>query len=275
MARAFHPVLPFNLIQGIRLAHALMESRFEVCIPERHSDKFSRLEERFGIEFRKGVAGVEDVDSFEVDHSRPKTSIGSIERPLIFPKSIVKYCRSLWGEKRKIKISFEGLVTEKRKKILSRYAKNNFGKEKKIYSRAPAMHRIKNKIRRALGLQAESYSVKIGDMNVFSSRRGREFPVKAWDEEYFRLLSNSKFIICPNGDYVWSYRFFESILCGAIPIIEEKCEAYSGFFFYKLTDNVSSLKWSKKIANQNYNKCRKEISVGTEKMNYEIENLLK
>lgn len=37
------------------------------------------------------------------------------------------------------------------------------------------------------------------------------FQKKSWDTEYYDILSQSKFVICPSGDFIWSYRFFEAI----------------------------------------------------------------
>jgi hypothetical protein len=51
----------------------------------------------------------------------------------------------------------------------------------------------------------------IGDLVVWSSEKGRYYPFKAFDEEYFKELANSHFVLCPSGDCVWSYRFFEAV----------------------------------------------------------------
>jgi hypothetical protein len=42
-----------------------------------------------------------------------------------------------------------------------------------------------------------------------------------FDEEYFRLMSESEFTLCPAGDAPWSMRFYEAILAGSIPILEK------------------------------------------------------
>jgi hypothetical protein len=36
---------------------------------------------------------------------------------------------------------------------------------------------------------------------------------------YFRVLAASQFALCPAGDLPWSLRFFEAIMCRAIPIL--------------------------------------------------------
>jgi hypothetical protein len=56
--------------------------------------------------------------------------------------------------------------------------------------------------------------------NVNSSSYGRD-PARKYtpDLEYYSQLSVAKFGLAPIGDCPWSYRFFEAIMCYAIPII--------------------------------------------------------
>lgn len=56
--------------------------------------------------------------------------------------------------------------------------------------------------------------------NVNESNYGRD-PSRKYelDNDYFEGLSASKFGLAPVGDCPWSYRFFEAIMCEAIPII--------------------------------------------------------
>ena len=49
----------------------------------------------------------------------------------------------------------------------------------------------------------------------------------------FRLL-RSKFVLWPNRDYIWSYRFFETVMSGAIPIVEED-GAYERFDYFRMS----------------------------------------
>src|SRR5260221_8040623 len=42
---------PLGLIQGIRLAHALMETGHQVIVPPEYANIFGVLKERFGISF--------------------------------------------------------------------------------------------------------------------------------------------------------------------------------------------------------------------------------
>uniref|UniRef100_A0A6C0CPB2 RXYLT1 C-terminal domain-containing protein n=1 Tax=viral metagenome TaxID=1070528 RepID=A0A6C0CPB2_9ZZZZ len=41
------------------------------------------------------------------------------------------------------------------------------------------------------------------------------------DENYYSIVSKSKFTLCPIGDCPWSYRLFEAIMCFSIPVVEK------------------------------------------------------
>jgi hypothetical protein len=41
-------------------------------------------------------------------------------------------------------------------------------------------------------------------------------------EPYFRVLRASEFALCPAGDSPWSQRFFEAIMCRALPIVSDR-----------------------------------------------------
>ena len=75
------------------------------------------------------------------------------------------------------------------------------------------------------------------DAIVINSMRGRLDEIKQKDEEYFRTMAKARFVLCPNGDFVWTYRFFEAIIFKAIPIIEDYCELYSGYNYYMKDDS--------------------------------------
>ena len=275
MSDILSPVLPFHLIQGIRLAHALMESRFEICIPESHADKFTILEELFGINYKTGTKEAIKIDAIQVSHSEPITSVGSIARPLIFPHAILSHCQSLWKPDRDIKISFAGLVTDKRAELISQWCRINIKEySNNLPNQNPMLHKLSNALRQKLSLSPKSFSSQIGELNLWSSIRGRTFPIKSWDKEYFDLLARSRFVLCPSGDYVWSYRFFETILCGAIPVVEQSCEAYDGFIFKMMSDPIEDLKWSTDIVRHNYDLCIERISIPTDELNDELSLLL-
>lgn len=74
-----------------------------------------------------------------------------------------------------------------------------------------------------------------------------------FDNEYYQLLCNSKFTLCPAGDFLWSYRFFEAALCKSIPVIHSEDQVditMEGFrFYYKNDKHVYRDDW----VEHNYN----------------------
>ncbi|MEL7241276.1 MAG: hypothetical protein AAGM40_02860 [Cyanobacteria bacterium J06573_2] len=269
--------LPLQYLQAIRLTHALMESDYKVHIPKEHQNKFSLLKDIFNLEYQVGIEEVPILNSVKFNHTNPSSQIGYLKRTLIFPHASFDYCRKLWSDKRDIKICFAGLVTEQRKNTLEKWFKNNFPNSRfKLPIQQRFVIRLVNKLFRQFNLPTlpSTYKTELNGIVFWSSNRGRVFPVKAWDEEYFRLLANSKFVLCPSGGYIWTYRFFESIMCGAIPIIEEYCAAYEGFRYFTMDDSIKSLKWSEEDVNYNFQLCFERLTVSAEELNQEIEKIL-
>jgi len=94
------------------------------------------------------------------------------------------------------------------------------------------------------------------EATIISSNRGREFITKQFDTEYFKKMARSKFVLCPNGAFTWTYRFFESVIFKAIPIIEEYTPHYEGYYYYTKNDNfVYNEDW----INSNLEKLKKEM----------------
>lgn len=78
--------------------------------------------------------------------------------------------------------------------------------------------------------------------NIHSSLRGRNLRLKySLDLDYYQQLSSCLFSLSPVGDCPWSYRFFESIMCKAIPILgdnEDDIFASSFFFLRDTSEHV-------------------------------------
>lgn len=102
----------------------------------------------------------------------------------------------------------------------------------------------------------EIFLKKFPDAKIINSNRGRNIKTKAKDKKYFKLMSKAKFTLCPNGDFIWTYRFFEAIIFKSIPIIEEECEIYKGYRFYKKEDIFL---YRHDWINYNLNKIKKEM----------------
>lgn len=66
-----------------------------------------------------------------------------------------------------------------------------------------------------------------------------------FDKKYYEKMCASKFSLCPAGDKLWSMRFYESLLCRTIPIVNRKEETYRteaeskiDYKFYYTTDKL-------------------------------------
>lgn len=266
--------MTFHLIQQVRLLHALTESDFDICIPAAEQPKFEFLKKKFGLELYDGADQFIDITGHvSISHAEPVTSIRGISRPLIFPHAITEYCRSLWSKKREFRYSFQGLITRKRQSLIESWIRENLkGERLRLSDHTSLVSRLQRRILSRMGI-VRIEKKRIGELVLWSSDRGRRFPVKAWDENFFRNLANSQFVLCPSGDHIWSYRFFESILCGAIPIVEADCAAYKGFRFFHFDDRAEDLKWSIEDADYNYGLCTEKVTVPLSTLNGELKKI--
>ena len=88
-------------------------------------------------------------------------------------------------------------------------------------------------------MNPENYIVK-GDFDHtregdgFIPRIHRDTEACKFDEPYFKILSRSKFTLCPAGDCPWSMRFYEAIMCKSIPIVKYKWESWRSYAESKL-----------------------------------------
>lgn len=64
-----------------------------------------------------------------------------------------------------------------------------------------------------------------------------------FDTEYFQIMCQARFTLCPAGDEPWSMRFFESVMCRSVPILERSSHAWRnhlerriGYRFYRIED---------------------------------------
>jgi hypothetical protein len=131
-----------------------------------------------------------------------------------------------------------------------------------------------DRVRRWIGHEPSGTVQVVDNLTVWSSRRGRRFPLKVWDPAYYEHLARSQFVLCPSGDYVWTYRFFEAVLCGAIPVVEEACPAYEGFRYHRADEIASQFVWTREVAEHNARLCRRRITVARERLDEELRRLV-
>jgi hypothetical protein len=261
----------FALIQQIRLVHAVAESGSEIAVAADELDKFSILRERFGLRLATARPGDPSLTPFvTIDHKTPSTALGAVVRPLIFPRAIVDYCRTLWPAARAHRYSFAGLLTDNRRALLEGWMAGRAEGGSGLTAKTTFGDFIRRQLIRWRGADRQR---RIGDVTLWSSERGRRFPTKAWDEAYFQLLADSEHVLCPSGDYQWSYRFFEACLCGAVPIVEQASPLYDGFRYRLMTDARDAASWSAADAEHNYRACAARIVVPVDELDGELNRL--
>lgn len=84
-----------------------------------------------------------------------------------------------------------------------------------------------------IGLHTEKRAAWLANFpnaTIIYTDRGRDEAIKGHDEYYWDLMSRAKYVLCPDGDFTWTYRFFEAVACGAVPIVENWCEMYNEFY---------------------------------------------
>lgn len=88
--------------------------------------------------------------------------------------------------------------------------------------------------------------------NVHHSSYGRDTRLKyTFHKEYFDSLSRSRYGLSPTGDCPWSYRFFEAVLCDAIPVIgKNEVDIYANDFLFYRHESIGP--WTKEIVEHNF-----------------------
>ena len=150
-------------------------------------------------------------NKIECDHRYGTNYIDGKGYKLLFPKSLYDLCQG--NEKRIYDYFFKGEITPQRAWVIK------FKSEKSI---------------------------------IEHSERGRNDSVKfEYDKTYFNGLKQAKFALCPIGECKWSYRLFEAVLCGCIPVIEEQDLFHNEFFHYHAGEKME---YSEQIAKENLKK---------------------
>ena len=249
-------------IQELRAIQALSDLNIEINIVRNEEYKFSLLRDRFNMSFNT-LNGEQDLIDYKnlilIDHSKPRTSILSISKPLIYSRKIPLYLKEQWTKKRPYQFSFSGLITSQRKTILENWI-NNKSSEKIEIKEETISRKIIRKINNYVSL-GNILIKQYGNLYLWSSEKGRVFPIKTWDKEYYGFLLKSKFVLCPSGDFIWTYRFFEAIMCGAIPVVEESCESYHGFKFYMMSDKNDEIKYDKGMVDYNFELLLERLTI--------------
>lgn len=151
--------------------------------------------------------------SIEIDHKNGTNNINGIKVPVIFPLYIKNHILTLNKDKN-LDYVFFGVISPQREWVTSYRGKNSIINHSD-YGRNPDKYKI--------------------------------------DENYYKTMCCSKFALTPTNHCPWSYRFFEAIMCMAIPILEKNTDdIYAKDYFY-LTDGEEHI-YDHKKAIENYNR---------------------
>lgn len=207
--------LNYDLIQSVRIAHALMETGITVDIPKAHAHKFSYLA-NMGFSVRYTVDQGSKWLDMEVSHAKPYIRIGGyLDQLFLYPKEIIARSNGLWGN-RDQEYLFRAYPTADRLQAAAEWMRHT--------GLTPSVH-----------------------MRYFERISGAS---KFWDEEYYTDIGKSKFSVIPNGldgelaehkggdNYQWTYRFIDAVLCGAIPIVQGHTALYEQFEYYLMSDKT-------------------------------------
>lgn len=168
----------------------------------------------------------------EIDHVNGYNYINGIQFPIIYPRSFFIKSSKL-EQSKKIDFYFNGNMSEsgERKLMLEPFYSLN-------------------------SLIEES------DFGRYSENK------TVFNYDYFRGLASAKFGLCPhqkdflgNADTMWTYRFIESCMCKAIPLVFIETPLGNRFtdgFYIVDNSNLSSVveSFSEEKADENYNHCK-------------------
>ena len=164
----------------------------------------------------------------DVDHNLPRTQIGHVVRPLIYPHQFFDLYRQEWTD-RTVNASFTGRGGPTRRETLSRWQRRN------------------------------------GKAAVVWSDVGKKWPGKAWDPPYVATLAATRFALCPvsyfSDNVFWLYRFFDACAAGALPVVDQVFPLYEGFVYGLMSSPVDSLEWSEEAADANFRRVRDLLTV--------------
>lgn len=230
-----------GLLQTFRSIQAIAETGVTVILPESEIPRWDYAAQWFAYSYRADHHQGPSL-TVEIDHREPSVSIGSLRRPLLFPHKAFDLYRQCWTS-RTVFATFAGNPNRARKKTLKKW--------------------------RRLARRSRD-----GSVSLSWTQKGRHWPEKAWDPGYVADLCRSQFVLCPSGDFQWTYRFFEAAAGGAIPLVEASHPLYEGFHHYRIDEKAADLDWTPSKAEENHELARALMTVHLDELTGEISRLL-
>lgn len=165
--------------------------------------------------------GVE-YDSIAIDHANGRSTVDGTSYGIVYPDSFFRNGKALLGAPKKRRAYFRGRLTPQRRAVME-----------------------------PLGADIEA------------SEFGRDRTKKdAWDPVYFERLASAEFGLCPHhpewgGPWatLWTYRFIDCVLVGAIPVVfrvTPLCEPFVGGFHYVWDNQLADASYLTEAAVHNH-----------------------
>jgi hypothetical protein len=257
----YHLNLRLILLQQWRMVHALAEGSQRFTIPDHQTANLEHLKQYFDVPLEVGEGEpVAPKALLVLNTDEPWSEVAGLRRTLIYPHGMLDRCREMWPEERPVRFGFAGLEYRQRGGTLDTWQERTFGGAQEAI-----------RLRRDEDL---SVVPRPSDVAVVYSRKGRSFPAKMWDESYFRLLADSEFTLCPDGEEVWTYRFFEAMVCGSMPVVESDCGVYQGFRYRFLDDTGADATVAPEDLEHNFALCRERLTLPLEGLDSAVEGYL-
>lgn len=244
-------------VQDIRLFAALIEAGWNLEVNLEQSKSLKNIR---AIKIADKSNKREVKLDFLIDHCKPSTNVSGISAELIFPEW---FFDGFDVDKEDIVI-FEGLVTRQRIKYLVKLLGYGAIREK--------LSLLIYNISRHYGGFFISRLLSKANVKVNFSYNGRKKEFKLYDKSYFLNLSQSKYVICPPGDFVWTYRFFETMMSKSIPIINHEDEYIKKYGF--ITKTFDEIKYLSDVDYKNITQSNFDIVKEIISKKYLLESLL-
>ncbi len=162
-----------------------------------------------------------EIKNLHIDHGTPLNFNNGIQYNLIFPNSFLTDIENLLPKEKDIDYLFIGTIKGPHREFLTKW------NCKKSY-------------------------ISFNGKQFEHPRDNIEHPYykqNYFNENYFKEMCRSKFVLAPGGctpkfntkrqawDFLWTYRFWESVLCRCIPITDEPDPVWHNEYkFYKTND---------------------------------------
>ena len=205
-------------VQECRLFAALLESGWSLVTNSEQATAIRNIQPYFPVSISSDIPSETRTISIHIDHPAPQTSFGEVTKKLIFPTWLGEIGA---GVQRDIPLSYSGFPT--RERVAKLVAMHQV-----VLPQAANISEISALSALRFGLQ----SFYFRKTNYQWSKKGRDISGKIFDPDYWEILHRSHAVYCPAGDFGWTYRFYESMLAGALPVLDAPAEFGQGYHYH-------------------------------------------